>query len=167
MYIFFSINCTFFQVTDGTPGFVKCDKADCGMCQHVSPTTTVKSTVTGFLYIMIECHSAEYFTTFSRSICEDQLQSWLSGQACCLHHYMFKVQETVCSPDPQESGRSIPGTFDNCQQQNYKSAYRKTFHTSRYLQIHELFTYMLHNPSEYYNSFCVQKLCMDCTSHFH
>ena len=35
------------KVTDGAPGFYKCDKTDCTMCQHVSTTNAVKSTVTG------------------------------------------------------------------------------------------------------------------------
>ena len=33
--------------TDGTPGFVKCEKADCEMCQFVVPQLAIKSTVTG------------------------------------------------------------------------------------------------------------------------
>ena len=35
------------QPTDGTPGFVKCEKTDCEMCHFVTPTASVKSTVTG------------------------------------------------------------------------------------------------------------------------
>ena len=33
--------------TDGTPGFVKCEKSDCEMCQFVVPQLAIKSTVTG------------------------------------------------------------------------------------------------------------------------
>ena len=33
--------------SDGTPGFVKCEKPDCEMCQFVVPQLAIKSTVTG------------------------------------------------------------------------------------------------------------------------
>jgi hypothetical protein len=35
------------QVQDGTPGFVKCEREGCVMCEYVTPTLAVKSTVTG------------------------------------------------------------------------------------------------------------------------
>ena len=37
--------------TDGTPGFVKCEKPDCEMCQFVQPQLAIKSTVTGYITI--------------------------------------------------------------------------------------------------------------------
>ena len=66
------------KVTDGTPGFVKCGKGDCAMCQHVSPTTAVKSTVTGFLLqFTIMLGAIKYISNiiFSRSSSQDKLQS--------------------------------------------------------------------------------------------
>ncbi len=35
------------HVLDGAPGFVKCEKSGCTMCEYVTPALAVKSTVTG------------------------------------------------------------------------------------------------------------------------
>ncbi len=41
------------QVLDGAPGFVKCERSGCTMCEYVTPALAVKSTVTGMRSLQV------------------------------------------------------------------------------------------------------------------
>ena len=68
----------FLQVTDGTPGFVKCEKADCNMCQYVNPLTACKSTVTGQsvkINCRVDCQSRHLVYLITCTKCKKQFVS--------------------------------------------------------------------------------------------
>jgi len=61
--------------TDGTPGFVKCEKADCEMCQFVVPQLAIKSTVTGqsvSVNCRIDCQSRHVIYCITCTKCKKQ-----------------------------------------------------------------------------------------------
>merc|ERR1711915_273032 len=100
------------QPTDGTPGFVKCDRTDCEMCQFVTPTASVKSTVTGQqvnINCRVDCQSKHLVYLITCTKCKKQFVSQTHRSMAEAFAEHLKIVNNRITNQPSGRHFTLPG----------------------------------------------------------